>query len=395
METIQLSDKTLRLGETVARITLGIDKLYRAELDDPKSDGLVVVNMSSLDAESYTDYSDAREAISQIVLAAFSLPEPDRRLYYAQALTSLDSFCVSRGKGQNQLNDTSEQIRLFLHVDPSPASDSTLHSYYHELYGLLGELGYSGDLKARCSAWEQNNIVPADEVRETMDELMREARERCGEIMDLPENDFYHCETESGVPYNARSDYDNRRVMINIDPTLTKPSLKHLVCHECYPGHFMQFTLRRVAWEKGYGAADGLLSVVNHSSSCTFEGIADAGIEFIRWTDNMDDKVNALLSTIKSALGTAASYRLNKLKQPDSEVRDFLRKNALVGGEGWVSNRMGFISNPARSALIWSYWRGDEGVFPIWRRVSPEDRARFFAYIYGRLHTIQSMRLFA
>ena len=51
-------------------------------------------------------------------------------------------------------------------------------------------------------------------------------------------------------------------------------------------------------------------------------------------------------------------------------------------------------SDLARAALISSYWRGDEGVFPVWERVEKADRPRFFTYIYNRLHTIQSMQLF-
>ena len=67
------------------------------------------------------------------------------------------------------------------------------------------------------------------------------------------------------------------------------------------------------------------------------------------------------------------------------------RDNAPGGGEGWVANRIKFIQDPARAALIFGFWRGDEGVFPVWNRVAPEDRARFFGYIYGRLHTVQSL----
>jgi hypothetical protein len=156
----------------------------------------------------------------------------------------------------------------------------------------------------------------------------------------------------------------------------------------------MQFTLRRVYWERGLGGADGLLSVVNHSSSSTFEGIADAGIEMIRWAEDDDDRVQMLIGTIRSALGTAASYRLHTLGQNADAVREYLRANAFTGGEGWVSNRMGFISDPARSALIWSYYRGDEGVFPVWRRVPEGRRSDFFDYIYGRLHTVGSLQLF-
>lgn len=156
----------------------------------------------------------------------------------------------------------------------------------------------------------------------------------------------------------------------------------------------MQFSLRRMLWERGEAGADGLLSVVNHASSCTFEGIADAGVELIDWIEGADDEVGALISTVQAALGTMASYRMHVLKRPDAETREFLRAHAPAGGEGWVDNRMKFIRDPARAALIWSYWRGDEGVFPIWRRVPAEKRADYFRYIYGRLHTVQSMRLF-
>lgn len=387
---LKLSDKTLAYAEKIASITLGIDALYRAELKG-EGDGLVVVNMGQTVPAPLSGYAEARAQLAELARGAFALPEADRRLYYTQTCATLDAFCAWR---QGQLPDMESQIDLFLHVDPAPASDLVLDGYLHELRQMLTELGYTGDLKQQCAAWEQKNLVPADEVQDTMNEMMAIAREKCGRILELPENDYYHCEVERGMPYNARSDYDHRCVVINIDPILTRPALKHLVCHEAYPGHFIQFSLRRMQYERGEGGADGLLSVCNHTSSSTFEGIADAGIEFIGWDEDENDRVCMLMSTIQAALGTAASYRMHTLKQSDAQVEDFLRRNAVAGGEGWVANRMGFIRDIARSALIWSYWRGDQGVFNVWRRVAPEDRARFFEYIYGRLHTVQSLQLF-
>ena len=387
-----LSDRTIDLSVDVARATMGIDALYRREtgLSD-LHDGLVVLNMCDVQPEPFESYPEAQARLSELAARAFALREPDRRLYYTQACTSLWSFCEWR---QGKLPGIADQIGLFLHADPAPASQARLDGYNQRLYGLLGEAGYSGDLKARIGAWEQRHLVPPDEVQGTMDEMMAEARERTGNILELPENDFYHCETVPSAPFNASSDYDNRRVVVNTAPILTTQKLKHLVCHEVYPGHFMQFTLRRVAWERGIGGLDGTLSVCNHSSSCTFEGIADCGAGFLDWDETLDDAINALISTIQSALATAASHALHTLKWEKGRVEAFLRDNAPGGGEGWVANRMGFISDPARAALIWSYWRGDEGVFPVWDRVPREGRAAFFEYIYNRLHTIQSLRLF-
>ena len=389
---LELSAKTLQLSEKVARATVGIDALYRVEIgSNERKDGLVVLNMGNVQPEKYANYDEAQAHLAELAAEAMTLPEADRRLYYTQACTSLWSFCQWR---KGQLEQMKDQIGMFLHVDPAPASQEIIDGYFKELRAMLTELGYTGDVKQQIAAWEQKNLVPADEVEGTMNAMMADAREMCGNILELPENDFYHCETVSGGPFNASSDYNNRRVIVNTEPILTTQKLKHLVCHEVYPGHFMQFSLRRIYWERGIGGMDGTLSVCNHSSSCTFEGIADAGIEFIGWDEGLDDAVGALISTIQSALGTAASHRLHTLGWEDSKVEDFLRANAPGGGEGWIANRMKFIQDPARAALIWSYWRGDEGVFPVWHRVAKEDRANFFKYIYGRLHTVQSMQLF-
>ena len=389
-----LSDKTLRHGEELCAVTLGVDKLYRKDIGEESTkalQGLAVLNMGKVPAKEFSDYSQARQSLSELAKNALSLPEEDRRLYYTQASISLDSFCASR---MGLLPSLSSQIGMFLHVNPAPVSDAEIDRFKQEIRSMLTSMGYSGNLAEQCDKWEEKNRVPADEVKGVMEELMAEARERTGEILELPENDYYSVVTEKGCPFNAASYYEKRHVVINIDPILTRQGLKHLVCHECYPGHFMQFSLRQRLYEKGLAAADGLLSVCNHSSSATFEGIGDVSLEFINWIQDDDDRVMQLLSEFKAALGTAASYRLHELKMPASEVENWLRSHALVGGEGWVANRMGFISDLSRSALIWSYWRGDQGVFDVWRRVDKNDRPRFFNYIYDRLHTVQSMQLF-
>ncbi len=389
MKYFALSDQTIALSVKVARATMGIDALYNAEKGD--EDDLVVLNMANVQPEPFGSYDAALDYLADLARETMTLPEADRRLYYAQACTSLASFCRWR---KGQLEAMSDQIALFLHVDPTPATQRDLDALNDKLYGMLGELGYTGDLKERIAKWEQKNLVPPDEVQGTMTEMMAQARELTGQFLPLPEGDYYHCRTVSDGHFNASSHYDERCVVINVSPILTTQKLRHLVCHEVYPGHFMQFTLRRQAWEKGVGGLDGTLSVCNHSSSCTFEGIADCGLKFLGWDNTLDDKVSELIAQIQGALATAASYRLHTLKWEAGAVESFLRANAPGGGEGWIANRMAFISDPARAALIWSYMRGDEGTMPVWERAGKADRERFFEYIYGRLHTVQSLQLF-
>jgi hypothetical protein len=71
-------------------------------------------------------------------------------------------------------------------------------------------------------------------------------------------------------------------------------------------------------------------------------------------------------------------------------------RDGLVGGEGWVDNRMRYISGHERSALIWSYWSGEPAVRPVWERVrdDPTKHAAFFSYVYDRLQSVESVAAF-
>ncbi len=388
----KLSEETLRFGEELASVTLGIDALDRRlhGIDD-EYDGLVVINMGWHQVTPLEDFSQARSVLAELAKKTFALPEPDRRLYYLQTCLSLDSFCAFC---QGQLPSLTDQVGLFLHADCAPVSEAYLKDRCAQLQACFDRQGMHGDLKSCTAAWEEKNRVPSEKVKETMLSLMAEARTLTGQFLPLPE-ELYSCETEQGGSFSARSEYDKRRVVVNIEPVYTLQALKHLVCHEAYPGHYMQFTMRRVLWEQGYAAADGLLSVCNHSSSSTFEGIADMGSRFLGWDGTPDDEIFAILSDIKSAMGTLSSYQMNVLHWPDEKIREYMEPWPMLGGPGAVKSRLSFVRDPSRAALIWSYWRGDQAVAGVLDRVPKADMPRFYDYIYGRLHTPASLQLFA
>ncbi len=226
--------------------------------------------------------------------------------------------------------------------------------------------------------------------------LLDEAWERTAARipMPAPKSDGMNIVAETGAPYNARCDYLGRRVHLNIDPILTRPALKHLAVHECYPGHYLQFKLREMWYREGIAPADGLLSVVNTASSCTFEGIADNGMHVLDWLESDDDRLLALMTQYRAAIVTKAAWRLHALAWSATETEDWLRDHTLVGGEGWVANRMRFIAAPHRCVLIWSYWHGEQAVAPVWLRTAEAQRSDFLRYLYGRMHSPQSVALY-
>jgi hypothetical protein len=377
-------------GEDACTALLGVDALYRAEGDD---DGLAVLNMSTTHRpEPFADYDAAIARFAELRHRATSLPEADRRRYYDQLCGSTIAFCRWR---QGRLGFT-EQLSGFLHMPAAPAAEGELDALRGQMRQLLSRMGYSGDLVAQCAAWQDRVQVPADEVVPTLSELLSQAWDRTADRMQIPapKSDGMRVAGVRGVPYSARCDYAHRTIDLNIDPVYTRPGLKHLAVHEGYPGHYVQFKLREHWYATGEAPADGLLSVVNTASSSPFEGIADNGLHVIDWIADDDDRLGELLTRYRSGVATAAAWRLHAEGWPDSQVRDWLRSNALVGGEGWVDNRMRFIGAPQRGALIWSYWWGAPAVTSVYMRVPAERRAAFLDYLYGRMHSPQTVGMF-
>ncbi len=390
----ETSEATLSHGRAVAAALLGVDRLYRTESGDRT--GLAVLNMDtegSLEPDGLASYDDARTRWEELRAGAATLPEADRRVYYEELARSTLAFVDWRDRGL----PLEAQLGSFLHVPVGPAPEPELDALRERIRRLLGRLGYGGDLRAQCAAWEARHRVPADEVEGVTAELLAEAWDRTNErVLPIPadRSDGMRVETVRGVPYNARCDYLERTIRLNVEPTLTLPGLRHLVAHEAYPGHYLQFKVRETLAKDGRAPADNLLSIVNSASSCVFEGIADTGLALIGWDESDDDRVQSLLTRYRAGIGTGAAWRLHALGQSPDRVSGWLREQSLAGGEGWVRNRMAFVAAPQRAVLIWSYWWGEPSGAPVLRRTPQVDRARVLRYLYSRMHSNRTVGMF-
>jgi hypothetical protein len=394
-----LSDSTMEYGEQLTTALLGLDALYAAEQghvegDDNHIERLVVLNMSkSHKPAPFGGYADAIDRFQTLQAEAAGLPEPDRQVYYRETCGSAIAFATWRSSGL----DFKDQLSRFLHIPAEPAGNEELNVLRDLLTQELTALGYSGDLETMVGVWQDTHRVAPEDVEAVLTELLDEAWDLTEQHMEIPadKSDGMKVETVSNVPYNAMCDYRRRLIRLNIDPVLTKPGLRHLAVHEGYPGHYVQFKRREVAYANGEGPADNLLSVVNTASSSPFEGIADAGMDIIGWQDDADDRVLGLLTRYNSGIGTRAAWHLHADGWSTEAVREELLRDSLSGGEGWVDSRVGFISRHDRAALIWSYWKGDPGVRLVWNRVKgiPAEETRYFDWIYTRMHSLQSIQL--
>ncbi len=389
------SEQTLQYGRWIAPAILGLDALYRQESED--EDGLVVLNMDQngeVEPQNFGSYAEARETFTRLREDAAHLSEADRRCYYDQMCTSMIAFSTWREQGL----PFADQLTRFIHVPAAPASDKDLDNLCGQMRTLLNGMGFAGDLQRQCADWEASVRVPADEVPGVIAGLMSEAWDRVEDKLfklPAPKSDGMNVSCVSGVAFNARCDYQERKVELNVDPVLTRPGLKHLAVHEGYPGHYVQFKMRETLAREGKAPVDNYFSVVNTAAASVFEGLADNGLAAIDWIEDDNDRVQALMNHYRSGIGTGAAWRLHALGWSPEQVQDWLRERTLVGGEGWVKSRMAFISAPARAVLIWSYWWGEAVVSQVWQRVPVERRPELLSYLYSRLHSNDSIAMFA
>lgn len=394
-----LSDATMKFGEQLTAALLGLDALYAAEQgitgdDDNHIERLVVLNMSkSHKPEPFSGYADAIDRFQTLRAEAAGLPEPDRQIYYDETCGSAIAFATWRSSGL----EFKDQLSRFLHIPAEPAPDAELYVLRNLLTQELTALGYAGDLETQVGLWQDTHRVAPGDVKAVLDELLDQAWNLTERKMEIPaeKSDGMQVEIVRDVPYNAMCDYKHRLIRLNVDPVLTKPGLRHLAVHEGYPGHYVQFKRREIAYANGEGPADNLLSVVNTASSSPFEGIADTGLDVIGWQDHPDDRVLGLLTRYNSGIGTRAAWHMHKVGWSAEAVREEMLRDSLSGGDGWVDSRIGFIARPDRAALIWSYWKGDPGVRLVWDRVkgSPASETRYFDWIYQRMHSLSSIQM--
>lgn len=326
---------------------------------------------------------------SEFSLITRALVEPDRRRYYQQACASTRAFIEWRTAGL----PFAEQVTRFLHVPAAPPTADELARLRAEMADALAEAGHEGSLEGAARAWERAERVPAREAPTVLSELLSEGRERLLEHVDLPRSLLPDPTARgvSGASFNAKCEFPDG-VVLNTDPTLTRPWLRALAIHEGYPGHFLQFALR-TGWYYGDDApADGLLSVVNTASSATFEGIADAGLNLP--VERPADRVAQLLRRYRTGIATVAAWRHHGEGADEAAVRSFLDEAAILADEGWVDNRVAFLTAPERATLMYSYWYGEPAVSEAIEATPAERMDEFVAFLYGRLHSTESVGMF-
>ncbi len=398
METRQAQEVSAlsnEIGERLTALTVGMDRFERQQSGGEgalDSEGLVPIYLGKGLAQPtpLTSWDEAERALSDLRQDLYGLPDGPRRAFLTAMVGSLETAAALF---QGQDLSYGDKLTRLVGVPNAPVPDALINELLEQLDGSLARAGYArGTVRDRVEAWERDHFLPQDELVQTFEELMAEAKARTDRLI-FPTGDYTMAlEPVTNVPYTARCNFDEGKMDLNLDLGFSRSSLKHLVAHEVFPGHATQLLYTLAKAERGESPLDVLLCTTNGATGAVQEGIGDQGVHLIDWVEDEDDALYLALRRLRSAGQTSAAWHLMEGDWSEAQTRVYL-ETTLFGQPAWVEGRLRFAQHPFRGPFIASYWFGDEAVREV-RERSNDRREAFITFLYGQMNTPASLRMF-
>lgn len=395
-EIITYCDQDFLLSEEFVKITLGLDEYYKKQQVSTnnkflKAEGLVPVNLTTVTPLTIQGYEEAIDYYKNLYRQLNSIKNELRREYLAKQISGMISY-IHYLKGEEM--SYRQTVRELLFVDANPVPHLKIERIHKKLDNQLATAGFKGSLAEKYDAYFFARRVEKEDVQSVLVQLAAKAKEDVGQLMfsDIGELEVTP-KLVYDAPFSGYADYESREMLLNGDYHYTYESLKHLVAHEVFPGHFTHLFKREQRLNAGLIPLDAGLVITNSASSPIFEGIADCGLTFLRWEQTIFDEIAKTVQLLKMCTTLNAGYLLNELKLSKTDVASYLRNQAF-GEEKWIGSRLSFLEDFLRGPFIYAYHRGFESLLPIVLSVPESERQSFYETLYGNMITADELKIY-
>lgn len=395
---MQYEEKDFRLAEEFCGIVLGTDEFYRKrqmEASDETSftsEGLVPVNFSGVSPVLISSWQEAIDKLTDIYHGYEKIQDPGRKNYMLQQVGAFRKICLWLSGIPMSFREIAAETMF---IDENPVGGAVLEARVKALQDTLEKAGYRGTAKEQVAAWQKARaVIGAEETKRVLEKLLGEAKEKTLALGFEAIRDFdVHAEIVYNVPYNAYCDYMSRMIYINGEVTYTYDELKHLVCHEAYPGHMTHMAVRQQLLEAGKIPVDAGLVLTNTASSPIFEGLADQGNDVLEWVEDLNDDICRQLNQIQSICNQNASHIYYCEENGPEKAEQYMREYSFAS-DAKIKSRLRYMGYPFRKAYMYAYWRGWEAVEKVWEKLSAEKRSLFLKYLYENMHSVDTVLQF-
>lgn len=384
------------IAEEFVKVTLGLDMFYRKQQSGKQNnflekEGLVPVDLTSVKECEIRSYNEAIYFYQELYSKVNNIKNELRREYLAKQIQGMIAYIQYL---QSENSSYRQTVRNLLFIDPNPVPTIKIDRIQDLLNTQLTAAGFTGTLKEKYSNYFKARLVKKDEVEDTLVELLDNAKKDVESLM-FPEIAELKVSPKLiyDAPFSGYADYKSREMLLNGDYSYTYESLKHLVTHEVFPGHFTHLFKREERMKAGIIPLDAGLVITNSASSPIFEGIADCGLTFLNWNSTIFDEISNTIQLLKMCVTLNAGYLLNELKLSDVAISNYLREQAF-GEEKWIESRLSFLKDTLRGPFIYAYHRGFESLLPIVKSVPEKEKKIFYETLYGNMITPDELKIY-
>ena len=272
--------------------------------------------------------------------------------------------------------DYTDEVRGCFDVEPAPTPETTFEAAIAELAGILPG---DGEVATRMIDWRRRFVVSPETARQLIDVIVPEIRRRTAAFVDLPDGEHVEFTLVEDKPWGGYNWYlgDARsRVEINTDLPIHANALVGLVCHEAYPGHHTEHSLkeRHLYQQRGWG--EHAIQLISTPQAVISEGIATLaetvvfpGDELQRWQAERLYPAAGLTAEperearitkaqrVLRAVNANAALLLHAEGQPEADVLTYIMRYGLKN-EAEARQSLRFISDPLWRAYVFTYHAG-------------------------------------
>lgn len=386
----------MSIGNRLAAIALGMHDFERhgartGDLLDEEGFISIYCGGDRVASRHYTKWDEVQRDLAELATEAKTIPEGARATLLRGMIKSVQ--VAARYYGGESV-PFAELVRDLVGGVTGIIDKHAVQEIQDKVNDLLGRRGIAGaSFSARLNAWKSQGALDRAGVETTFRELMAKAKERTDRmVFDTGDYDM-QLYWFPGLPFGARCDFANGKMDLNPAMRFTRAEIKHLVCHEVYPGHSTQLLFTRAEVDAGRSQQDALLCAANALDGCVQEGIGDQGIRLIDWIEDLDDEISFELRRLRNAANTNATWHVMAEGRPRAEAEAYLKETAAAS-DASIRAMFGYALHPFRGAFVSSYWTGMEAVGKVWDRIAKGDRRRFIRYLCGQLQSPDSVAMF-
>ena len=386
-----------KLGYEITAIAAGLDSFERkinnghGIIDD---EGLIPLYLGKdlIKERKFGSWEEVDAAIEEVASEVAVITDGPRRLFLEKLMNSLRMATLLFQGGDASFT---EKLTRLVGVPAESLEDSFIEDLGVRLADALDRAGFSkGTLRDKILTWEQSGAIAPEHLSNVFGELMEQAQERTDRMIVDTEGYTMVLNPVRNTHFSARCNFSGGKMDINVDNRFSRAALKHLVAHECFPGHSTQniYTLRN--FKQGKSTADVLLCSLNGITGVLQEGIGDQGVELIEWIEDVHDEIQALLRRYQSSVATQAAWKINMEHITDEQAYAYMRDVGAMQ-DARIKGRIHMARHPFRSGFISSYFYGNEAVRRVRLAVGDDSQRRrlFIDELYGNMHAPESLCL--